>query len=818
MYMRKISFKKISVAVVILLVVLLVGGAILWTRTYKARMLAYVQTLASESLNGQLTLDDVRFTPFRHGPGLTFSFDHVSITDSNFSQHHTPLLQAESLSATLDFDQLLQGSIRIRALGIEKGRLTVFIRRDGYSNASVFGKPARPGVPDSLKKNKNDFLHTLQVLTFRDCPIQYSDSLRGKSYSADLRDVTGRVKLADSVHQLKLDGSVYFKGLVFNAARGAFLRQQLAQVHINIDYFPTQHYWRINPSFIKVADPEVDTITCSGSIQAGRKPGAIALNFGVKKTSLGPTLHLLPEKLEHVIARRKILPTVQATLQLRGTLSDPNPRVNIRFQTDTFSYPLPHGSLRNMKAVGTFTNRLDTTQVASDENSRIDVSQAAGFFETIPLQGRFSITNLKISRSVLDFSLLATPATLNALLDTNRYVVRGGSAALNFHYEGSPVRFYEAKTDKMTGKLRGSLQLSQLAVQNKPGKIDLSRLNGTATFDENTVLIPQLSLHDGRSDLFISGKVVHLPAALFGSPNPAQAFIHTRIPYWNVTFPDRLAGRRARRDRGKPRFKLTKLLDETIDNLQVTASLEADHMRYHRLEANQLRGQVIIKNQLIELKNLSMNTCGGSVQLSGGFKTFDGKELPLFYAQGKVNKAKVDSVFYSLANFGQKTITDRNLRGVLTADFQFESLISNDTSLVKSSMKGLVNLNLDKVQIIDLKPLLNIQKLVFKNRDLNDVKFAPFRTQFLLQGEEVRVKRMKVESNVFYFFLDGTYSFGNKTNLSIQIPLNNLRRKAPANQLEIKEVEDVKGDVIFLRAVHEGNDVRIRYDKVKRFK
>ena len=133
-------------------------------------------------------------------------------------------------------------------------------------------------------------------------------------------------------------------------------------------------------------------------------------------------------------------------------------------------------------------------------------------------------------------------------------------------------------------------------------------------------------------------------------------------------------------------------------------------------------------------------------------------------------------------------------------------------------MKGMVNLNLDKVQIIDFKPLMTIQKLVFKNRDLNDVKFAPFRTQFVLQGEDVRVKRMKVESNVLYFFLDGTYSFGNKTDLSIQIPLNNLRRKAPANQLQIKEVEDVKGDVIFLRAVHEGDDVRIRYDKVKRFK
>lgn len=816
--MRQVSFKKIIIAGVLLLVMVLVGGIVLWAHTNKTRMLAYVQELASEKLNGKLAIENVRFTPFRHGIGLTFSFDHVSITDSRISEHHTPLLQAERVSTTLDFKELLRGSIRIRTVGVDKGRITVFVRQDGYSNASVFERSNTSTTPDSLKKQKNDFLQKLEIINFRDSPIQYHDSLRGKFYGVDFRDVTSRVRLTDSVRHLELNGAVFFQGLVFNAAKGTFLRQQSAQTHLSLDYYPTDQRWRLNPSYIRVADPKVDQISLSGSIQAGQKPGLIALDFGVEKTSLAATLHLLPAKVERAIVRRKILPFVKATVQLRGTLHDPNPRINVRFQTDTFSYPLPYGQLHRMKAVGTFTNQVDPKKKASDQNSRIEVSQAKGFFETIPVQGRLSITDLKVAHSVMDFSLQATPATLNAMLDTSRYVIREGAAALSFHYEGSPIIFYDPKTDRMTGKLRGRVRLSKLALQNKPGKIALSQLTGQATFNENTVLIPKLSLHDGRSDLFISGKVMHLPAALFGSPKPAQAYVHARIPDWNVTFPDRLAGRRARRTLGKPRFKLTKLLDETIENLQVTASLEADHMQYHRLQAERVRGQVVIKNQLIELKNLSMNTCGGSVRLSGGFKTFDGKGLPLFYAQGKVDKANVESVFYSMANFGQKTITDRNLRGILTADFQFESLISNDTSVVKPSMKGFVNLNLDRVQIIDFKPLMDIRKLVFKNRDLDHVKFAPLRTKFILQGEQVLVNRMKVESNVFYFFLDGTYSFGTKTNLSIQIPMNNLRRKAPTNHVEIKEVEDVKGDVIFLRAIHEGEDVRIRYDKVKRFR
>jgi len=106
--MRKVSFKKIILAGGILLVMALVGGSVLWTQTYKTRVLDYLKGLVAENLNGTLTIDNVRFTPFSNGVGLTFSFENVSISDSLISEHNTPLLQAERVSATLDLDQLQQ--------------------------------------------------------------------------------------------------------------------------------------------------------------------------------------------------------------------------------------------------------------------------------------------------------------------------------------------------------------------------------------------------------------------------------------------------------------------------------------------------------------------------------------------------------------------------------------------------------------------------------------------------------------------------------------------------------------------------------------
>ena len=802
---------------IFLALTLIFGGLSVWAVAYKARFLQQIEQVSRENLEGQLSIGDVGFTPFKHGVGITFSFYDVRLSGRRYTLYHVPLLTAESVSATLDFGQLLRGQVQIRKLGVERGSVKVFRGKDGYTNASLFEKVEQKWVANAPASQEKNYFGHLEKIIFRDCPVQYVDSLKNKKFAATLRRVDGRVGRSDSTRHFFLDGSVFFQELVFNTAKGGFLRRQPARISLDLDYLPSRKLWRINPSMLRVDDPKVDEIELWGNINLAQTPGHLALNFSMQKTDLAATLHLLPTGLEKAIAKRKILPTLQADIQLRGQLNDPSPLLTIQFQTDTFRYALPYGLLRGMRAKGTFTNRLNPKLPAGDPNSRITISKATGFFETIPLRGSLSVTNLKTATSIMDFSLEATPATVNALLDTNQYLVRKGSASLKFHYEGSPVKFYDPATDRMTGKLRGKLQMHDISFARKKGRIDVSRLNGEVRFDENQASLPRLTMHDSRNDLTISGKVLYLPASLFGSRRPAEAFVHIDIPHWIVTWPDRLAGMKKRRRNGSSKFRLTKLLNDTIEKLKVTASLESQRMQYHQLLARRVRGNVTIQNQSLELRNLSMNTCGGEVSISGEIRTFEGRKLPVFYVKGQVERANIESVFRSLGNFGQKGITDKNLRGILSADFAFQAKISNDTSFVRSSMNGFANVNLEKVQILNFKPMLDIRRLVFKNRAWDNVQLAPLRTKFVLKGEEILVDRMKVQANVLYFFLDGVYSLGTKTNLSIQIPMNNLKRKAPKNHLEIREIEDVKGQILFLRAVSEGDDVRIRYDKMKRF-
>ena len=814
--MRRSLITKVPVLLVPLVLAFAVAlGATVWLQNYCNRLLIDIQALASQQLNGTLTAERLRFTPLRNGIGITFSFYGVALNDDRIATHHTPILTAKTIRTTLNFSRLLKGRILIRKLQIEEGKVRVFVGKDGYTNASLFEK--KKHTLDESSDKKRDFMGRIEGISFRSCIVSYVDSLRGKIYAGTFRRVDSRLVRQDSSLHLEMRGAIGYDRLAFNPSRGAFLRGQLAHTVINLDYFPTSKRWRINPSSIKVSDSRVSRIYVSGHIDASPKPGVLSLDFRVDKTSLPATLKLLPAPLEHVILRRNILPVLSADVHVEGPLNSPIPWVTVRFETDTFQYALPYGKLREVKVAGHFTNRADPERKPSDANSVIDVPQVEGFFETIPLTGKLRVSDLATPHSTMDFALHATPATVNTLLDTSRYLVRKGIADLRFHYEGSLTTLYNPTTDKLNGKLKGTLRLRDVSLSYLPGKFTANQLRGDISFDENNVLLPNLRMQDGHNTLLISGKINDLPVALFGSPRPAQAYVHVNIPDWTLLWPDKLINRDKRQSSRTSTLKLSQLLDKTIDNLQITASLESEKMQFRRLKATQIRGQIIMKDRLIEVENLSMNTCGGSVRFSGGFQTFKNRNYPLFFADGQLSQANVESVFYSLGNFGQNTLTHRHMKGTLSADFHFESLIKNDSSFYKPSMKGHVNVDLTKARIVNFKPMLDIKKLLFRNRALENVQFAPLRTRFILRGEEVEVNKMKIESNVLYFFLDGVYSFGNKTDLSIQIPMGNLRRKDPNSNLTIRSVEDIRGSIIFLRALDEGGEVRIRFDQMKRF-
>ena len=804
-------FQKLlkGIAIFALFVGLLIGGIEFWFYKNQDEIFVKVKDAVNDQISGSLEIENFRFRPFQDGFGFNFTLYNVVLRDSLYSQHKKDVLNAKLIHVALDFTSFYKGVIRLENLVLQDGDATLFVRKDGYSNLSVFGankkkdKKKDSGKPEQLI----DKLGRIHLYNFG---FHFTDSITGKKYGAVFRDVTNRVSHSDSSWNANISGSIFFEGLTFKPEKGGFLINQETFANLSVSYNQSKKYLLIRPSSeLRVASQDV--IAIKGKFDLSEKPAHFTLNFAAQKIQVSTAIKLLPQKIEKMIDSLGIKTRVDTQVEVEGIFSHEPPSVHVAFATDSFQYALPIGLLKNMKASGVYTNQSDKTKPPGLLNTQVNAPQISGLFETLPFSFDLKIDNITDPIAVIRGKIKADSASIKGLLDPKRYVVKGGEAYIQIHYDGSLRNFYNAKTDQFNGKLTGRAYLENVALDYVPREVHLSKINGDVYFDEKDFLLPKLDFNDGHNALYVKGGVTNLIPYLFGSPRLLKASVNVNIPNWKMNWMEVFAAKKRQSGKyNRKKFKLSDLLDNVIDQMEIEAKLQSNRLVYHNFSAQDLRGMITVKNNSVHLNNFSMKAFGGGFKLSGSINNPYTTEAPRLEIEGSVTNADVHSVFYSFNNFGQKAVTHQNLKGKLYTEFKFGSNLKNDATLLPKTMKGEVKLNLVRGQINNFEPFLKMKRLIFKNRNLEQVRFAPIKNDLILKGEEIEIKEMEIESNVMTLFVEGIYSFGNKTDISIQIPLSNLSRRDSTYQLNPNDPKKKKGSKIYLRAIDENGQVNIK--------
>lgn len=797
------------IGIVALVGCILFGAVELWVYKNREKLFRKAQEGINENLNGNLEIGDFKFRPFYGGLGLNFTLYDVKLTDTLYNVHHKPFLQAERIHIALDLKRIFSGEVQVKNLVLEDGGLKMFVQRNGYSNASIF-KSDDQKKDKGPKKDADDIIKKLGNVRFVNFAVAYSDSVKEKYYGALFRDATNIIERTDSSTNASFTGAVLFNGLTFRIDKGSFLKNQETTLALALGYNKDEKKLKIYPSTLESATH--DKIGINGVFDFSDTIKIFNLNFDAKGIAVKNALPLLNDRLQKQIDSIGIQTNVDTQVKVAGILGRPGlkPQVDVHFETDTFRYNLPVGVLRRMKASGTFTNRADTTKLADVYNSRLIAPKITGFFETIPFAFKLVVNNFRNPRADIDGRIEADSTNMGALLDPGRYRFKNGSARVDFHFSGNLRKFYNPQKDNFDGKVSGKVTLKDIAMDYLPQRVRISRINGDLTFNEKVMVLPNLRFYDGQNMLHVRGTLLDLIPYLFGSPKPLRANVDINIPDWQLNWLETLlAARGSTKPKARKSLKLSELLDNAIDKMEIVAKLDAKRLRYRHFTGRDVKGQLTISNNAVRIEYFVLKAFGGgNVRISGEMDN-DGK-MPHMAVRGKIANADVHSVFYSFDDFGQKTLTHQNLKGILNTDFNFESTLNNNVKLVPSSMKGLLRIDLTNAYIINFEPFMKMKKLIFKKRNFERVKFAPIRNDFRLNGQEVEIAPMEIESNVLTLYIDGIYSFGNKTDINIQIPLSNLKKRDSTYVLDPNNPEKKEGSKIFLRAVDENGEVNIK--------
>ena len=801
---------KIVFSIVAMLFVL-VSGALWWANGHRAELFRWLLREVNSNINGQLTAEKLDFTPFAGGSGLVFTLTNVCLRDTAYHQHQQNLLSLRRVSIGVDVQGLFKGQFMLQSLRFEEGQIRLFRQKSGYSNSSFFSpkKSLKNGQTTANSSFSSRFLGDLKNVIFTNVAFQLDDSLNHKKIAFTLQNISNDLQKNGSNWQTHWQGGVYFEGLSFNTERGTFLAKKATQTDFNVTFEPETQMLRLDSSQIQV---ENDRMKLDGLFGFAGK-GVLKLNVQTDSIALIRALAIVPERLAKKITKIGILPTVRAKVRLDGLLNEGGtPRLNVDFQTDTFRYETPLGLLTQIKAFGNYNNHVDSSRGTTDQNSRISITKLNGLlYGVIPYRTVFTVSDLENPQLAMNGTFETDLPRCNALFD-EKYRFKAGKAVGTYRYRGGMFPIFDAKRNALNGTLRGKVIFEKADFYYAPQQLLLNGAISEVSFDEKTARVSFLHLYHQRSLIKMSGTVKGLLPFFFQSKSKVVADWAIATPALNLDWIQNIKSNPVKpKIRRKPWFSL--LIDNVLARLDCKLTLVANQVQFRRFQAQQVSGRIYLNEKSVRLENIKMNAMGGSFLVSGGVDDLQAPTRRL-NASGKIVGADVKKVFQSFENFGQKTINDQNLSGLLSSNFRFNTNVRRDFSILSNTMNGQLSVELSNGELTHFEPLKKLQNVLFKRRNFDEIRFATISNVFDLRGQEITIRKMTVESSVLTLFVEGIYSFRDKTDLRLQIPLSNLKRRRADYELLKHDLKNQKGANILLRAQTEDGEIKIRYDGI----
>jgi hypothetical protein len=199
-------------------------------------------------------------------------------------------------------------------------------------------------------------------------------------------------------------------------------------------------------------------------------------------------------------------------------------------------------------------------------------------------------------------------------------------------------------------------------------------------------------------------------------------------------------------------------------------------LTFRKFKATNFVGHVKLDNDKMEASPIRMDVANGKMELNFFLGNLFDDISPMKIDAQLIN-ANIKEIFQHFNNFNQKTIHADNLTGSISAKIKFKADINDSYAVLGNTMEGNLDCRIVNGGLKDFEPMENMSNFLFKKRDFSDVQFAELHSNFTIQGTEMDIERMEIQSSVLSLFLEGRYSFVDSTSLSVQLPLSNLKKR-----------------------------------------
>ncbi len=770
----------------------------------KAAFLAQITTQANERINGQLTIEDMEPSLIRSFPNISIALKKVVLRDSLYAQHQQPLLDVDYIFVRVNTWSLLRKHVDVKEITLQDGAIRLFTDSTGYSNTYVLQR--KENAPKKTPGRQADF----RKIILDHIRFVIDNRQKLKLFDLEIKSLEGKVQSFDSSLAIHLNTNILSHSFAFNTSKGSYLKGKVMDMRLDVTFNKHSRVLDIPQQEIRI---DGKPVKIKGDFVFATQPPAFHLLINVNQVLLSEAASWLSPNISSKLNTIGLGAPLDAEAELNGHMKyRDTPHVVVTWKTANNVLTTSMGEWTDCSFTGRFNNEVIPTAGHNDENSAVNIFNLSAKLSGVNIKAdTIRVVNLKQPLLRGHFRSQFPLTDLNASQDMPLQFSEG-NANVDLYYTG-PV----LKDDQTPSSLRGIAQVSKSNFVYLPRELSFHDCSATLRFTGQDLLLENIRLQTGHSNLQMDGKVKDILHFYFSAPEKIVIDWNIRSEQIDLNefksfLAPRKKGKAAVAARKARMGKVSQQLDQMLAASNVNMQVLLNKLVYKHFTAQQVKASLLLTQTDILLNQISLQHAGGSLQVKGNVHQQGNNNI--FKLNANMNNVSISQLFYAFDNFGMEALSSKNLRGTVSAKADLKGNVLDNGALAKHSLSGSVSFNLKQGALLHFGPLEDIGQFVFRRRHLDSITFENLSNTFRIDGSKIFIPPMTIASSAVNIDMQGVYGLNGGTNISLDIPLRNPQKDADITDKEEKRRRSRKGIIIHLHAVSEKDGkVKIKLGK-----
>jgi hypothetical protein len=629
-----------------------------------------------------------------------------------------------------------------------------------------------------------------------------------EQFEVNYKDMQSQVMLSILFSDALMKGEIYDEDFALLLES----KLKIKQIEVNKNQYLSHKNMVINVGLLKInnlysfknaeATIEQMKLLLSGSFDEQN----IDFNAKAKDLDIQSIISLLPEKWSQRLSDYQSKGQFGLDMSLKGKIKQPQIKLNFAVVNAEVARASSKIALSHLNIKGYYSNGRSQNL----HTSGLYVQSFAVSLNNSPIEGKFSLVDFENPFVDCNLHAVFKLHDLKELLVLDTFSVLQGNAQLQLNI-ACTLEQLKKKDIKLAkeGQIKGSIKVNEGSVKFKSDVLGYDKIEADLYADDNYILVKELHFEHGNSQLSIEGELSNFQTLIGNNKENAvlRAYLHSS----NFDLEDWLP--KNQQDKGSS----SKNEYGYLNAIDLKLNTKIARFKFDKFVANNLSSNIFYKENQFRFDSLKFNCMDGKAAANGAIKLQQKGGFDLI-CEAKLSKISISKLFEQLNNFGQKTLTDKNIAGKLSAEIIYKSSWSDLNNIIPESILADASVLINDGELNNFTPMNKLSKFVEVN-ELSHIKFSQLANKISINNQKIYIPEFEIKSSAMNLFCSGTHDFDNQIDYHFRVTLNELlskkrKREVPKNK-EFEEIDDdAEGKTtLFISMTGNVDNPKIKFDK-----